>query len=128
VSARYALPPPAPYQGPQRCVACAGAKVTGQRYEFNASSGQQVLLVDEFCPTCGGCGRHTHDGCAPADHADWQPSYDDPDDGDDRDGEDVCPSCRGRRWWVCQGFTETQIHHLRVACGCARDLLVEVTG
>lgn len=121
--------PVAPYEGPARCPACAGARITGAVYSC-APLGAPRLLVDVLCPDCGGCGRATHDGCAPQEHADadWDPDWemlDRPDDDPHRHG---CPSCRGRRWFPVQGFTDgdAQMHTLRMPCGCATDLLQEV--
>lgn len=122
VNRRVMLPGPAPYQGPDRCPSCVGAKLTGARYVFDPSAGasEQVLLADVFCPNCGGCGRATHDSCEPKDHADWDPA-----DLDEEDYyETACPSCYGRRWWVCQAFNQTTVYNMRVACGCATDLLI----
>lgn len=126
----WMLPPPEPYQGPTRCPACAGAKVTGEQYVFKSDSPRR-LLVDEFCSVCDGCGRAEHDQCSPGDHVEDDPNG--PADLDDEDWTErtnndaapTCPSCHGRRWWVAQGFTDRTVHHLRVACGCAEDLLVQ---
>lgn len=129
MASMWALPAPDPYQGAARCQTCGGGKVTGVRYEFDPAGGSpKVLLADVICPGCDGCGRAIHDGCKPAEHGDWphgdRHDYGD-EDGED-EGEDVCPSCRGRRWWSCQGFAGDEVHYLRVACGCAADLLIEV--
>ncbi len=124
---RWILPPLAPYQGPACCPLCAGARVTGDRYEFDPAGSGEVLLCDVICPGCDGCGRADHDGCAPREHVGW-PNDDqwiDLDDEDDADQDDECPSCHGRTWWACQGFTDTDVYHLRVACGCAKPLLIE---
>jgi hypothetical protein len=122
LTTRYVLAPPPPYQGSSRCPRCAGARVTGERYVFDRAD--PFLLVDVICPGCGGCGRNQHDGCQPSEHADWEPDCDDDDDGDGAFG--VCASCHGRTWWACQGFTDRDIHHLRVPCGCAKDMLIPV--
>jgi hypothetical protein len=124
---RWALPQPDPYQGATRCPACAGAKVTGEQYIFDQSSPRH-LLVDVFCPVCGGCGRAEHGQCGPRDHV--SSDSDDDWDEDDDDGEErgMCPSCHGLRYWVVLGFSSDVAHHLRVPCGCAQDLLVQVGG
>lgn len=124
----WMLPPPEPYQGPSRCPACAGGKVTGEQYSFDPNPADtRKLVVDVFCPVCDGCGRDGHDECKPSDHADHPDDDWDDDDphGDFNDGQ-VCFSCAGRRYWVCQGFTETVVRNLRVPCGCAEPLLVRV--
>ena len=115
------LPPPEPYEGPVRCPGCVGQKISGERFVFDQTSTPR-LIVDQLCPVCKGCGRGEHDQCQPSDHADV------PEDDDSLDGvdEQVCPFCRGRRWWVCLGFTTEQICHLRVPCDCAKDLLIPI--
>lgn len=124
----WVLPPPEPYDGSDRCPACEGRKVTGERFLFPAADDNQAgkrLLVDQLCPGCGGCGRAVHTGCVPGDHADDDP--DDVDTSEDHDGF-ACSSCGGRRWWICQGFAGDEVYHLRVACGCATDLLLRAAG
>lgn len=121
---RLRLPCP-PYEGPDRCSACAGARVTGA--VFSAAASSPRLLVDALCPVCDGCGRATHDGCRDDEHGQWDRD-DHPDDdhlGGERDG---CPFCGRRRWFPVLGWTEGggQMHTLRVPCGCATDLLEEV--
>jgi hypothetical protein len=69
--------------------------------------GGTVLVVDEICDECQGCGRDPdhHDTCKAEDHADL---------GQDvrhrRDDADAtangCASCDGRRWFPVQGFNE----------------------
>lgn len=126
------LPLPEPYTGPDPCPACHGVGFTGVRYTFDSEEPQAttpVLLVDVFCPTCAGCGQAEHVSCLIDQHAD---SYRDVLNWDNADDEDddgsVCPSCQGRRWWCCQGFGGDPVgevlHELRVACGCATELLV----
>jgi hypothetical protein len=138
---RVRLPPPEPYTGPDPCPACGGDGVTGQRYEFDPSprADTPVLVVDVFCPACLGCGQAGHATCQPDQHADsYRDDFDRDEDYDDEDDYhhdtdnnapvSVCPSCRGRRWWCCQGFGGDPVgevmHELRVACGCATELLV----
>ncbi|MFG2056663.1 hypothetical protein ACGFI9_21835 [Micromonospora sp. NPDC048930] len=120
---RQRLPCP-PYEGPARCPACAGARITGAVYSCTPLAVPE-LVVDVLCPICGGCGRATHDGCQPDEHGEWD--HDDQDD--DVDDTDACPSCRGRRWFPVQGWTDgdADMHTLRMPCGCATTLLVEVT-
>ena len=105
-------------------------RVTGDRYVFDPSGNSDPqLVVDVFCPQCGGCGRGVdHSECRPIDHAgrDWDDDDDDFDDEDPADGE-VCPSCHGWRWFAVQGFNGDRVWMLRVPCGCATDLLVPVT-
>lgn len=135
MSTRY-LPAPPPFVGPyvDRCTRCLGRRVTGVRYRFApALTGKPgtrpvVLLVDELCPTCGGCGRRRHTECDPEEHAGWDPT-DDPDQLDEN-GLPIsgCPSCGGRGWIAVLGFASGQFplpHHLRVPCGCAEHQLVE---
>lgn len=127
---RLHLPAPPTYTGTEQCPDCHGRKITGERYAMPGGE-HTVLLVDELCPACGGCGHdRRHDGCTPADHAGWDPT-DAP--GHDPHGEDaagVCPSCHGRTWWTCEGFDSTgadqQVRLLRMPCGCATPLLEEV--
>lgn len=119
------LPAPAPYQGPERCPRCVGAKVTGERYQWPGESGTP-FVVDVICPECLGCGRAEHIGCVPLEHGEYD--ADDPywDDEDDEGyADDACPSCHGRTWWACQGFTDNEVYYLRMPCGCAESLMVE---
>lgn len=121
---RMYLPAPEPYAGPEGiCSGCTGAGVTGARYQMAVTGAG--LLVDVVCPDCDGCGRSIHDDCTPEMHAEWE--RDDLEDDDpDVEPAEVCLSCHGRRWWACQGFTETTVYVLRVPCGCAQDLMVEL--
>lgn len=118
----------------QPCQPCEGAGVTGERYEMPA--GEHVLLVEVFCPACGGCGNGDprHAGCKPEWHAD---SGDDEEsgfpDGDDPDGSSspACYSCgSGRGWNAVQGFrgegSDVEMVLTRVPCGCSEGRLVEV--
>lgn len=108
------------------CERCAGTGVSGDRYELASDIGAGApLLVDEFCGQCQGCGRATHDGCAPLEHADIDRGEIDDEDLDDLD--EVCPSCWGRQWWACQAFNGGVVSYLRLPCGCATSLLVEVS-
>ena len=116
------LPAPAPYQGPERCPRCAGARITGERFLWPPNDGLD-MTVDVICPECLGCGRAKHDGCVPEEHAEYD--FDD-DLADDEAREGVCFSCHGRTWWPCQGFTDTDVYYLRMPCGCAESLMVEV--
>ena len=147
----HVMLPVEPYQREQPCAACKGAKVTGERYQMPASEGTPALLfVDVVCPTCTGCGRAVHQGCQPSEHTGWRVDHDFEDDGP----EPGCLSCRGRRWNAVRAFpvaaeepgeatmaepnpdaeqepgedddADQQILYLRVPCGCAVNLLVEV--
>lgn len=135
VPRRLHLPAPDPYSGPNRCTGCLGAGITGARYEMT-SSPETTLVVDEVCPVCGGCGRAGHVGCRGDQHADPEAAGFDPyDDGlDDEEPSDEaadgrgCPSCGGKRWNAVTGFNDDRVTYLRVPCGCAESLMVEVEG
>jgi hypothetical protein len=117
------FPPPTVTGAP--CPACQGTGVTGDRYELHTDG--PVLLVEAFCPGCGGCGSADRDhlDCA-GPHA-WDDDFD-LDDGDVDasflDDEPVCPSCRGREWNPVQGLpgvdpgANADPVTLRVPCGC----------
>ncbi|NJP33712.1 hypothetical protein [Micromonospora thermarum] len=123
------LPAPAPYEGPERCRACAGARITGMQVTWlPEQQAPRVLVVDVLCPVCDGCGRATHDGCRPDEHADQDAWRDSMDDGEDDHDEPRCYSCHGLRWhpvlaWANGG---ADMFTLRMPCGCATDLLEEV--
>jgi ribosomal protein S27AE len=116
------------------CRACRGLGVTGQRYEMQTDS-DVVLLLEVFCPACGGCGNGDpeHGGCKATWHA--EPDDGDAFDYDDLDDEDFddadgppCPSCgSGRGWFPIQGFDDAEVYTLRGLCGCSTPRLVEVT-
>jgi hypothetical protein len=99
-----------------RCPACQGSGVTGDHYHLHTDG--PVLLVDVFCPACGGCGSADGDhlDCA-GPHA-WDDAPDKQPDGD------RCPSCQGREWYAVQGFPGRNLGAdadpvtLRVPCGC----------
>lgn len=121
--------PVEPYQGPERCSVCVGAKVTGDKFTFGepGPDGRQTL-VDLLCDQCGGCGRADHTDCSPGDHVGDDQDDDDRYDEDDApDRQQACLSCNGRLYWVAQGFSETEVHHLRVPCGCAAALMRQGT-
>lgn len=124
--ARVTFPSP-DLGGQPPCPSCAGAGVTGETYTLQTSEQYPPLLVDVFCPGCGGCGRANHTGCVflspcteTLDRAD--DLAEDPDEDEEGELEGACPSCQGRTWWICQGFAgegeDTVMHHLRVPCGC----------
>ncbi len=115
------------------CPACRGRGVTGERYEMAVTG--HVLLLEVFCPACGGCGNGDpdHTGCEPR----WHPYPDDDsrysvpdyldDPGDEARG--ACLSCvQDRGWWPAQGFNgegaDTEMHTLRCPCGCSESRLV----
>lgn len=139
------------------CPACQGRGVTGARYEMPTGAAadlqapKMVLLLEVFCPACGGCGNGDpeHAGCKAA----WHPDPDDAglfgegdpdnvglgeDDDFDLDGladdhdDDCGPACyscaSGRGWYPIQGFTgegdSTEMYTLRGLCGCSTDRLV----
>jgi hypothetical protein len=131
---RLYLPAPSPYSGPNRCGSCLGAGITGVRYEMALppvnvggvlDPDGTVLVVDEICDECQGCGRDPdhHDTCRAEDHADLgqdvRHRWDDAATG--------CASCGGRHWFPAQGFNERRATVLRVPCGCAEGLLVEAS-
>jgi hypothetical protein len=135
---RLHLPAPSPYSGPNRCGSCLGAGITGVRYEMALPAvnvggvqdpgGGTVLVVDEICDACQGCGRAGHEGCRWDEHADAEAVDFDRDDDlndDEEPDEHECLSCGGRHWFPVQGFNEQRATVLRVPCGCAEGLLVE---
>lgn len=124
---RMRLPAPEPYTGAGRCPACHGRKLTGARYEMPTSEGGPVIVVDEICPACDGCGRAVHDGCEPREHGEWEYDAEDDDHDDGPPLGEVCLSCHGRHWWACTGFDQMRVHLLRVPCGCAEKLMVDAT-
>jgi len=114
--------PPPTLAGPA-CQACEGLGVTGEQYHMPTGE-HRVLVVDVFCPECGGCGGASdpeHQDCAGLHHWDDDRNLDD-EDLDDAflNDEPVCPSCGGREWNAVQGFPDppTEIKVLRVPCGC----------
>lgn len=140
MTARMYLPAPSPYSGPNRCGSCLGAGITGTRYEMPLpavnvggvqDSDRVVLVVDEICDECQGCGRDPdhHDTCRWDQHGDPEQAgfdtrgWSDSDDDEEPD-EHECMSCGGRRWFPVQGFNEERVTALRVPCGCAENLLV----
>jgi hypothetical protein len=126
--------PPPTVVGPA-CQACEGRGVTGEQYQMPTGEGR-VLLVDVFCPSCGGCGSAEHVFCAGL-HAGLDAGasiwFDYDYDLDDEEPEDACPSCQGREWNAVQGFGDftfdeqdgedvpTSVKVLRVPCGCTTD-------
>jgi hypothetical protein len=140
---RLHLPAPSPYSGPNRCGSSLGAGITGVRYEMALPAVNvggvldpdgTVLVVDEICDACQGCGRAAHTGCRWDEHADPEAvgfDFDPGERGDLNDDEEPdeheCLSCGGRRWFPVQGFNEQRATVLRVPCGCAEGLLVEAS-
>lgn len=139
---RLRMPAPSPYSGPHRCGSCLGAGITDIRYEMPLPAvnvggvldpEDTALVVDEICGECQGCGRDPdhHDTCRWDQHGDPEQVGFDPgarhDDEDDVPDEHECLSCGGRRWFPVQGFNDQRVTVLRVPCGCADELLVEVT-
>lgn len=134
MTARLRLPAPSPYSGPHRCGLCLGAGITGVTFTMPLPKVNvggvldpdgTVLVVDEICDECQGCGRDPdhHDTCRPDDHGcPGQASYALDGGEQDRYG---CTFCQDRRWFPVQGFNERRATVLRVPCGCATDLLVE---
>jgi hypothetical protein len=121
--------PPPPVPDGAGCQACEGLGVTGQQYRMPTGQ-DRVLLLDVFCPTCGGCGSADHTGCSgihPA-RLDEDPlgPWDEEDlDDDGLDEEARCPSCQGREWNPIQGFPpegeqqgDGEVVVLRAPCGC----------
>jgi hypothetical protein len=124
------LPAPAPYSGPDRCGSCLGAGVTGARHELPLPQVNlggvldpevTVLVVDEICDECQGCGRDPdhHDTCTAAQHIEWQPV-------DYTFVEEPCALCSGRGWFPVRRRNDQQAAVLRVPCGCTEHLLVAV--
>lgn len=106
---------PEPILTGQPCPTCGGKGITGERYRMETSP-DKVMLVDEFCPKCGGCGHGDHDECVPSAHAF------DPLDPDGEDDTTRCPSCDNREWWPSQAWSSDGesdlMYTLRVPCGC----------
>lgn len=122
---RVYLPAPDLYTGPNRCGSCLGAGVTGGRYQLVLND-DALIVVDEVCGECQGCGRDPHRDCQPNQHADWEPGDYDADGNDPEDQPaDACRSCYGRRWYPVQGFNDNRVTVLRMPCGCAEPLMVE---
>ncbi|MCD9145901.1 hypothetical protein [Streptomyces albireticuli] len=101
---------PAPVlDGADPCPSCDGAGVSGECYEQPGDEGRPVLLVEEMCRTCRGCGRADHEECAPGIHA-----GDDEDDerfgytDDQEDDEPSCYSCGGKHFNFMPGIGEDQ--------------------
>lgn len=118
MSATYATVDfPAPPVSETSCGRCGGVGVTGERYEMVTDG--PTLLVDVFCPECGGCGNGdpTHAACDPSLHAWDDEDWDDLDD----EGPDRCPSCDGRGWNAVEGFNDQETVTVRVPCGCMTD-------
>jgi hypothetical protein len=121
----------------QPCPACQGRGVTGLRYEMPTGAAADlqapdvVLLLEVFCPACGGCGNGDpeHAGCKAAWHPDPDDDYLDGLEGEDEDAGPSCYSCgSGRGWYPIQGFTgegdAAEMYTLRGLCGCSTGRLV----
>lgn len=129
-----AFPDPPAHKRP--CPDCRGAGVTGERYGMDLPNGKGTLLVDVFCPTCGGCGNGDpkHRGCPRGRNRTIHPGlvdfYDDDDYEDD--DQEKCPSCQGREWNPVQGFSgegeDCRMYVLRVPCGCTSDRVQVLRG
>ncbi|HEY3035201.1 MAG TPA: hypothetical protein VGJ54_11165 [Streptosporangiaceae bacterium] len=131
---------PPPEVTGDRCQLCEGLGVTGQQYQMQTGLGR-VLLVDVFCPKCGGCGSADpeHRSCKPEAHADPEELglAAELDDWYDEvfAWPDCCPSCLGRTWIAILGFDgaaqegrdDGKVLNLRVPCGCTSGQLQEVT-
>lgn len=129
---------PPPTLPGRACSTCEGVGVTGERYRMQLSPDEQPLLVDVFCPRCGGCGRAEHDDetCTAREHAEDDDSgYDDEDDLDDV----RCWSCRDRGWWSATGWpvdadrsaVGDEVVTLRMPCGCTSgrvELIPDLSG
>jgi hypothetical protein len=119
MSATYATVDfPAPPASDTPCGRCGGKGVTGERYEMTTDG--PTLLVDVFCPDCGGCGNGDpeHRSCTPALHA-----WGDDDGWDEDEDPDVerCRSCDDRGWNAVDGFNDDEVVTVRVPCGCQTD-------
>ncbi|MBL7491332.1 hypothetical protein I6A60_01755 [Frankia sp. AgB1.9] len=112
---RMTLLLPDPVLAGPACSGCGGKGITGDQYVWSESTPE--LLVDVLCPVCTGCGSADHVGCETTRHAEQDDEYDEYDD--EQADPTSCPSCGGRRWWACQGFTDTEAYTLRVPCGCS---------
>lgn len=126
---RLMLPLPEVVVGSDACPVCSGKGFGDTAFELGEPEANAVLVCLVFCSQCRGCGRRRHDVCSPQQHDDpeefgYDPYDDEDQDEDDGDGEELCHSCRGRRWWAMQGFDETDVYYIRVPCGCSADLLV----
>lgn len=130
MSVRIWLPTRAPHTGPDRCMGCDGAGVSGDRFTqaIGTDTRHATLVVDALCPVCEGCGRNSaHLGCPAADHAQWSGPTDDDWDAYERAGTEPCPSCHGRQWYAITGWfgeEPNSMYYLRMPCGCAEPLMV----
>lgn len=121
------VPFPAPVVDGECCERCDGAGVLATNKATMDLGEGRALLVDVFCPACGGCGSGDgHASCGDGVH-----TWDDDEDFEDELG--WCPSCSGRGWNAVVGFGSgedgpldaepddegsLQMAHLRVPCGC----------
>lgn len=126
------FPAPERHTGVHQCARCGGRGVTGDQYEMPVGNGETVLVVDQICGRCGGCGRDDeHQDCAPTAHATWDRGedwerWDDEllDELEDPNQGPSCMSCCGRKWNAVQGLGDDEVVYLRVPCGCAEPMMV----
>jgi hypothetical protein len=116
---------PDPPTANKPCPDCKGTGVTGNQFKLRPGDGR-ALLVDDFCPACGGCGDQEHRRCG--DGWDAHPAWMDLDSdqlGIESDG--IC-RCSGRGWNPESIHWYQGVAILRVPCCCTanRMQLVEV--
>lgn len=123
----YVFDIPAPDLGDSEpCPVCGGrGSKSGERAMACAERLDRPVLLDIVCGLCRGCGRAEHDSCTAGVHAgerflpgdDWAHS---------------CQSCGGRRFRYVDSsdedvFGNTVAVYLRQPCGCAQELMREMT-
>lgn len=142
-------PVPAPRPGVAECDPCVGTGLAHQSLYTQTGDDGVPLCVRAACQGCLGCGRAEHEQCVPGDHANDDAGeisdYLDQLEDVDRvvvtpmvegwEPEQVCPSCRGMRFWWLMAFSEppdggadadVEVRYLKVPCGCSEDLVREV--
>lgn len=112
------------------CIECGGSGVNGTLYTAAEHDGQ-VLLCDQICDECEGCGS-AWCACGPLwldDGRDWDREEDD--DAHAEAGFDICPSCRDRGFYLVQTFVkddpEADPRPLRFPCGCMEGFTFDIT-
>jgi hypothetical protein len=112
------------------CIECGGSGVNGTLYPA-AERGTQVLLCDQICDECEGCGS-AWCACEPLwldDGRDWE--RDEDDFAHEDAGFDVCFSCRDRGFYLVQTFVkddpDADPRPLRFPCGCMEGFAFDIT-